>query len=236
MSNVTYVKGDELTALANSLKSKGETINNEYKNNCSQALSMSTECLQASGLNTAEFFQSLDSIYAKLNQRITEVSDFLTNVVVAEYQALNDALVNNFNNKFANEMSGVLGLSGKTPIKPIGGIIKPVPGIIRPIEPTPVTPLPHPIPNKPLKPITPLPGREVELTPVRPPDAIIDPIRPGDPRYSEPVYKLADEDYNDGLYYPTSDTFNSHVEILPTSASGEAQLLYNEALTKDLRA
>ena len=31
MSNVTYVKGDELTALANSLKSKGESINNEYK-------------------------------------------------------------------------------------------------------------------------------------------------------------------------------------------------------------
>ena len=148
MSNVTYVKGDELTALANSLKSKGENINNEYKNNCSKALSMSTECLQASGLNTAEFFQSLDSIYAKLNERINEVSDFLTNVVVAEYQALNDALVNNFNNKFANEMSGVLGLTGK----PVGGMIRPIvrPGIVRPTPIGPVTPIPEPTPLKPI--------------------------------------------------------------------------------------
>ena len=111
MSNVTYVKGDELTALAQSLKSKGESINMQYRSRCSEALSMSTECLQASGLNTAEFFEALDSIYAKINQRINEVSDFLTNVVVAEYQALNDAIVSNFNNNFANEMSGVLGLT-----------------------------------------------------------------------------------------------------------------------------
>lgn len=198
MSNITYVKGDELTALANSLKSKGESINNEYKNNCSQALSMSTECLQASGLNTAEFFQSLDSIYANLNQRITEVSDFLTNVVVAEYQALNDALVSNFNNKFANEMSGVLGLTGKT----VGGMIKPIvrPGIVRPV------------PISPGKPgiIEPKP-----ITPIRPPDAIVDPIKPGDPRYSEPVYKLSDDEYNPRIYHTTGDVSSSYGESIP---------------------
>lgn len=184
MSNVTYVKGDELTALANSLKSKGESINNEYKNNCSQVLSMCTECLQASGLNTAEFFQSLDSIYANLNQRITEVSDFLTNVVVVEYQALNDALVSNFNNNFANEMSGVLGLTGN-----VGNITRP---IIRPelIKPNPISSVRPRITET--KPIKPLGSRATEIkpiTPVSPRNEIVDPIKPGDPRYSEIAYE-----------------------------------------------
>jgi hypothetical protein len=227
MSNVTYVKGDELTALANSLKSKGENINNEYKNNCSQALSMSTECLQASGLNTAEFFHSLDSIYAKLNQRINEVSDFLTNVVVAEYQALNDALVNNFNNKFANEMSGVLGLTGK----PVGGMIRPVvrPGIVRPTPIGPVTPLPEPTP---LKPINPIKDTPVIIRPVERPDAIIEPIKPGDTRYSEPAYRLFDGEYNPEIYHTTASA-SSYSNVLPSAAKTE---LYNVPLTEDLGA
>ena len=56
----------------------------EYKQNCIPALNMSTECLQLSGLDTTEFFKALESIYTKLNERITEFSDFLTNTVAVE--------------------------------------------------------------------------------------------------------------------------------------------------------
>ena len=91
MSNVTYVKGEELTALANGLKSKGENILNTYKGDCSQAIQLSSECLQVSGLSSANFLEALEKIYSQVNDRLASFADFLTNVVVQEYAAVSEA-------------------------------------------------------------------------------------------------------------------------------------------------
>ena len=49
MNGKTYINGDELTALANSLKAKSENILSTYKGDCAAAIQMSSECLQLSG-------------------------------------------------------------------------------------------------------------------------------------------------------------------------------------------
>lgn len=133
MNGKTYINGDELTALANSLKSKSENILSTYKGDCSQAIQMSSECLQLSGLNTTEFFQALEKIYTQVNERIASFADFLTNVVVAEYNAVSEAITNSFNNEFANEISSLLGISVTASIGPITAPA--IPGTPRPIEP-----------------------------------------------------------------------------------------------------
>ncbi len=133
MNGKTYINGDELTALANSLKSKSENILSTYKGDCSQAIQMSSECLQLSGLNTTEFFQALEKIYTQVNERIASFADFLTNVVVAEYNAVSEAITNSFNTEFASEISSLLGISVTASIGPITAPA--IPGTPRPAEP-----------------------------------------------------------------------------------------------------
>ena len=151
MNGKTYINGDELTALANSLKAKSENILSTYKGDCSQAIQMSSECLQLSGLNTTEFFQALEKIYTQVNERIAAFADFLTNVVVAEYNAVSEAITNSFNTEFAMEISNLLGIGV---ISSIGPIIAPaIPGRPIPLEPT--KPIINPVKPVPLKPIQP---------------------------------------------------------------------------------
>ena len=133
MNGKTYINGDELTALANSLKAKSENILSTYKGDCAQAIQMSSECLQLSGLNTTEFFQALEKIYTQVNERIASFADFLTNVVVAEYNAVSEAITSSFNNEFANEIAGLLGISVSASIGPI---TRPaIPGVPIPKDP-----------------------------------------------------------------------------------------------------
>ena len=111
MASTAFINSDQITSIASSMKTKGDNILTEYKQNCIPALNMSTECLQLSGLDTTEFFKALESIYTKLNERITEFSDFLTNTVAVEYDFTSKAIVASFNDEFANEMASLLGLT-----------------------------------------------------------------------------------------------------------------------------
>ena len=120
----TYINSEQITTIASNLKTKGDHILNQYKSDCTTALNMSTECLQLSGLDTTEFFKALESIYAKLNDRITQFADFLTNKVAAEYDFTSQAITVSFNNEFANDISSLLGISvggsgGETAFVPI---------------------------------------------------------------------------------------------------------------------
>ena len=133
MNGKTYINGDELTALANSLKAKSENILSTYKGDCAAAIQMSSECLQLSGLNTTEFFQALEKIYTQVQERIASFADFLTNVVVAEYNAVSEAITNSFNTEFASEISSLLGISVTASIGPITA--PKIPGTPRPVEP-----------------------------------------------------------------------------------------------------
>lgn len=111
MANTAFINSDQITSIASSMKTKGDNILTEYKQNCIPALNMSTECLQLSGLDTTEFFKALESIYTKLNERISEFADFLTNTVAVEYDFTSKAIAASFNEEFANEISGLLGIS-----------------------------------------------------------------------------------------------------------------------------
>lgn len=133
MNGKTYINSDELTALANSLKAKSENILSTYKGDCAQAIEMSSDCLQLSGLNTTEFFQALEKIYTQVNERIATFADFLTNVVVAEYNAVSEAITNSFNIEFASEISNLLGIGITSSIGPITAPA--IPGRPIPLEP-----------------------------------------------------------------------------------------------------
>ena len=56
-------------------------------------MEISRECLEISGINTTEYFQMLDDIYNKLNERLLRFSEFLINDIVAEYTTLSERAV-----------------------------------------------------------------------------------------------------------------------------------------------
>ena len=73
----TFLNPAEIASIANNLKTKSEQIYNEYKTNCTPAMELSKECIELSGLNTTEYFNMLDDIYKKLNERLLKFSEFL---------------------------------------------------------------------------------------------------------------------------------------------------------------
>ena len=56
-------------------------------------MELSKDCIELSGLNTTEYFNMLDDIYNKLNERLLKFSDFLINDIVAEYTTLSERAV-----------------------------------------------------------------------------------------------------------------------------------------------
>ena len=105
----TYIDSEHLVELANKLKSKGNEILNQDKENCVSALEMSNNCLQMSGLDTSEFAKLMDQIYSNVNERISGLADFLVNTVVPEYDTTAKAIGSSFNDGFANSIAGILG-------------------------------------------------------------------------------------------------------------------------------
>lgn len=105
---------EQVNSIASSLKTKGNKILLLYKENCESALQMSAECLQLSGLDPDTLFKSLEQIYSKVNDRLIDLADFLTNTIVSEYNSLNTAVVKSFNEEFANEVSHILGLTNSS--------------------------------------------------------------------------------------------------------------------------
>lgn len=95
MNNKTLINVVEITSIANNLKSKADNIYNEYKNNCTPAMELSRDCIELSGLNTTEYFQMIDNIYQKLNERLLGFSEFLINDIVGEYTTLSERVVKN---------------------------------------------------------------------------------------------------------------------------------------------
>lgn len=93
MKEKTFLNPVEITSIANNLKAKSEQIYNEYKTNCSPAMELSKDCIQLSGLNTIEYFQMLDDIYQKLNERLLKFSEFLITDIVGEYTTLSERAV-----------------------------------------------------------------------------------------------------------------------------------------------
>jgi hypothetical protein len=93
MNNQTFLNPTEITSIANSLKSKAEQIYNEYKSNCTPAMELSKDCISLSGVNPVEYFQMIEDIYKKLNERLLKFSEFLITDIVAEYTTLSERTV-----------------------------------------------------------------------------------------------------------------------------------------------
>ena len=115
------INSEQITSVANSLKSKGEQILNQYKGDCASALQMSSQCLQLSGLDMEQIFRSMENVYSKVNDRISNLSDFLINNIAAEYDALSQTITNSFNNDFANEFGALIGVGGGNNIGTLPG-------------------------------------------------------------------------------------------------------------------
>ena len=107
MATVT-INSEQITSIANSLKSKSGQIVSKYKEECTSAIQMSSECIKVSGLDFDQFFKALENIYTKVTDRINSLTDFLINNVVAEYESIGSAISNTFTNDLAQSLSGLI--------------------------------------------------------------------------------------------------------------------------------
>jgi uncharacterized protein YukE len=98
----------EVRAIANSLSSKKEELNNIYRSRLAPLLRSIDEYLRVSGLSYDEVVSSFDNVFNSLDQRMGDLSGILINKIIPEYENAAAAINNSFNNTFANEMRTVL--------------------------------------------------------------------------------------------------------------------------------
>lgn len=106
-----YVNSEELKLIATGMKTKATSIMESYQNDASSAILMGSECLQISGLDTTTLLNSFNKIFTNLGTKINTLADFLSTTVANEYDSTTSAIANEFNNNFANEIAGILGIS-----------------------------------------------------------------------------------------------------------------------------
>ena len=106
-----YVNSEELKLIATGMKTKVTSIMESYQNDASSAILMGSECLQISGLDTTTLLNSFNKIFTNLGTKINTLADFLSTTVANEYDSTTSAIANEFNNNFANEIAGILGIS-----------------------------------------------------------------------------------------------------------------------------
>lgn len=106
-----YVNSEELKLIASGMKNKATIIMDAYQNDIVTALTMGSEALQISGLDTTTVLNSFNKIFTNINTRINTLADFLLTTVTNEYDEVSAAITNEFDNNFANEIAGILGIS-----------------------------------------------------------------------------------------------------------------------------
>lgn len=106
-----YVNSEELKLIASGMKNKATIIMDAYQNDIVTALTMGSEALQISGLDTTTVLNSFNKIFTNINTRINTLADFLLTTVTNEYDEVSAAITNEFDNNFANEIAGLLGIS-----------------------------------------------------------------------------------------------------------------------------
>lgn len=182
MVEISRVEGDELLKLSDSLKEKSENIYSTYRKACAPALEMSAKCLQTTGLDTAELINAFEEIYKKLHERLDEFATFLNDTVLAEYNAVQEAIVSNFNRNFGAEMAGILGISYQGPIA--SDKFYPIEGETISIPAMPGTPIPINPGNPSISPIRRDEGR-IRIIPGRRDEMIRVPVQPVRPIITE---------------------------------------------------
>lgn len=121
-----YVNSEELKLIASGMKVKAANIIESYQNDASSAILMGGECLQISGLDTTTLLNSFNKIFMNINTRISTLADFLSTTVANEYDSTTASITNEFNNNFANELAGILGISvGASKVTNNSGIATP---------------------------------------------------------------------------------------------------------------
>ena len=121
-----YVNSEELKSIASGMKVKAANIIESYQNDASSAILMGGECLQISGLDTTTLLNSFNKIFMNINTRISTLADFLSTTVANEYDSTTASITNEFNNNFANELAGILGISvGASKVTNNSGIATP---------------------------------------------------------------------------------------------------------------
>lgn len=106
-----YVNSEELKIVASSMKTKSNSILEIYQSDIMNAINMGNECLQVSGLDSSILLSSFNKIFTNINDRISNLSDFLNNVVANEYDIVSSSIISEFDSNFAGELAKLLGSS-----------------------------------------------------------------------------------------------------------------------------
>lgn len=106
-----YVNSEELKIVASSIKTKSNSILEIYQSDIMNAINMGNECLQVSGLDSSILLSSFNKIFTNINDRISNLSDFLNNVVANEYDIVSSSIISEFDSNFAGELAKLLGSS-----------------------------------------------------------------------------------------------------------------------------
>lgn len=106
-----YVNSEELKIVASSMKTKSNSILEIYQSDIMNAINMGNECLQISGLDSSILLSSFNKIFTNINDRISNLSDFLNNVVANEYDIVSASIIKEFDSNFASELAKLLGSS-----------------------------------------------------------------------------------------------------------------------------
>ena len=140
MADKIYLETTDLENIASGLKTKGNSIKEEYTTNCYSALKMGNSCLEVSGLDTDKFFESLNTIYTNISDRCNSLANFITNNVIPNYDQVSKVITDNFDNELGKELAAIMGLTATTNNSSSSGSSSTPQA--NPRKPTPTLPLP----------------------------------------------------------------------------------------------
>ena len=110
MNNI-YVDSEQLLNCALNLKKDATNILTTFQNECSHAITAGNECLRVSGLDSSAVNTSLNKIFTNTYDQLMLLANFLATNVAQEYDLTTQAIAKSFNQKFANEIASLLGIT-----------------------------------------------------------------------------------------------------------------------------
>ena len=103
-----YVSTEELKQVSKNLADKKNQISEIYNLKLKNIMEESKDAIIASGLDFNDYKQSLGVAFSKIENKLDELSNVLSNQIIPQYENLDAYIGRAFNNEFASEMSAIL--------------------------------------------------------------------------------------------------------------------------------
>ena len=111
MATDTYISLDALKGIASSLQSQKDQISQSFNGDILPAIKASADCFKVSGLNLNEIVSSFSTTFNNVNSNLNDLINILNNTVIKNYSDTADAIRQNFNVTFANQLRSILNLT-----------------------------------------------------------------------------------------------------------------------------